>query len=557
MAVKVFVGGENFEELRSGGSYYVDKTELLYELVNNNSKVTLFTRPRRFGKTLTMRMIESFFDCSRDSRSVFEGLDIMKHEDFCAEWMNRYPVLLVTLKDVEGLTFESAYGMLKVTLSGMCIRYAYLADSDKTTEKDRIAFRHLMNCEASPGEIKSSFVTLCRMMHAHYGRPVILLIDEYDVPLAKANEEKEGGERYYQQMLEVIRGMMSTALKSNDHLKLGVVTGCLRIAKESIFTGVNNFASYSVLDRDYSTSFGFTEDEVGALLAAAGLEDRMETVRAWYDGYVIGRSKVFCPWDVICYVSEAMRHPDIKPKNYWQNTSGNGIIRSFVERTEFNVSGKFETLMNGGSITQSISDALTYDSLYESEENLWSVLLMTGYLTKADPEEQENPVSVRIPNREIGGIFQETVARFFSDHVDHTEIQALMAALWSGDEEGASRGLTGFLRKTISYMDYHETYYHAFLAGLFSGRGYEVYSNRESGTGRPDLILIDHRTYRVLILEAKRSGSKAQMEQDCRAALKQIAEREYAAAYEEDYDEILCYGVSFYRKSALVRKLGE
>ena len=544
MSVSVFVGGE----------YYVDKTDLIYELVHRNrNKVTLFTRPRRFGKTLTMRMIESFFDIDRDSRTVFESLDIMRHEDFCREWMNRYPVLFVTQKDAEGLTFQGAFGMLKSIISGVCIKHAYLEHSEKTDPADVEKFRKLKFETADTKEIKSSLATLIRMMSAHYGKPVILLIDEYDVPLAKANEEKEEGERYYVQMLDIIRGIMSSALKSNDYLKFAVVTGCLRIAKESIFTGVNNFASYSVLDDKFSSCFGFTQEEVDQLLKTADLEEKRDIFKEWYDGYLFGDKAVYCPWDVVNYTSALLYKRTAKPKNYWKNTSGNGIIRALVERREFNVRNKFETLMNRGTITQTVSDELTYDSLHETEDDLWSVLLMTGYLTKADPEEKGDTVALRIPNAEIASIFQDTVVKYFSDHVDDTKQKSMMAALWTGDEAVASKAISDFLWQTISYMDCHEDYYHAFLAGIFVGRGYEVESNKKRGLGRPDIRLIDHDNRRILIIEAKKSDSVAHMERDCDEALRQIVEQKYAEGL--DAYQVYCYGIAFCQKSALVKRL--
>ena len=554
MAIRIGIGGEFFDRLRESHCYYVDKTELLYELVNEeDNAVTLFTRPRRFGKTLMMSMIESFFDIRKDSKVLFAGLDIMRHEEFCREWMNQYPVLSVSFKDVEGLSFDSAYEMLTVVLADLCQRHLELRESPKTSEEDRAAFNRLSSRRADRGDIKNSLKIMMRMMMAVYGRPAILLMDEYDVPLAKANEKREGKERYYPQMLEVIRGILGTALKSNDYLKFGIVTGCLRIAKESIFTGVNNFRSYSVLDRRFGAYFGFSEEEVEKLLAAADMKDRMELIRSWYDGYVFGNTKVFCPWDVVNYVADAMDDPDKEPDNYWKNTSGNGIIREFVERTDFQVKKKFEILLNGGSITQTISDELTYDTLHETEDNLWSVLLMTGYLTKACPQARGNTIDLKIPNKEIAGIFRDTVVKYFSDHVDDSEQKAMMEALWSGDEEAAGRAISKLLWQTISYMDYHEDYYHAFLAGIFVGRGYEVESNKERGLGRPDIRLIDDANRRILIIEAKKSTHKEEMEQDCQEALRQIVDQEYAKNLDE-YD-VICYGISFYQKSACVKKL--
>ena len=554
MEARIAVGGEFFDQLRQEGGYYVDKTELIYELVHESlNKVTLFTRPRRFGKTLMMSMIENFFDIRRDSKAIFEGLDIAKHEDFCAEWMNQYPVLFITLKDAEALTFKTAYAKLKNIIANVCKKHDYLEKSEKVNREDLVVFKKLMAQNGTDTDVQNSLLLLTHMMAAHYGKPVILLIDEYDVPLAKANEKKEAGERYYPQMLEVIRGILSSALKSNDDLKFAVVTGCLRIAKESIFTGVNNFKSYSVLDEKFSRYFGFTQEEIDELLKTAGLEDKSDIFKEWYDGYIFGRKAVYCPWDVINYVADAMDDPEAEPENYWRNTSSNGIIRDFVERTDFHIEGKFETLMNGGTITQKISDGLTYDSLHETEDNLWSVLLMTGYLTKADPKAKGSTVQLKIPNAEIASIFQDAVAKYFSDHVDVTQQKSMMAALWAGDEAAASKAISDFLWDTISYNDYHEDYYHAFLTGIFVGRGYEVESNKERGLGRPDIKLTDRANRRILIIEAKKSDSAAQMEHDCEKALKQIVDEGYAKGL--DVWQVICYGVAFFQKSALVKKL--
>ena len=553
MSIKFKVGGEFFEPLRNAQCYYVDKTELIYDLVSSENAVTLFTRPRRFGKTLTMSMIESFFDIRRDSKALFEGLKITQHTEFCKEWMNQYPVLFVSFKDAEALRFETAYAKLKTIIADVCKKHDYLETSGNVKRSDKDRFERLIYEKGSDADVQNSLLSLTRMMSAHYGKPVILLIDEYDVPLAKANEEKEKGDRYYAEMLDVIRGIMSTALKSNECLKFGVVTGCLRIAKESIFTGVNNFCSYSVLDNEFSQYFGFTQDEVNELLKAADRENKAEIFKEWYDGYTFGDKSVYCPWDVVSYAAALLNRENAKPKNYWKNTSGNGIIRDFVERTDFSVKGKFETLLNGGTITQTISDELTYDSLHETEDNLWSVLLMTGYLTKADPDDEGSTVCLKIPNDEIASIFQDTVVKYFVDHIDDSVQEKLMAALWNGDETTSSKAISDLLWQTISYMDYHEDYYHAFLTGLFVGRGYEVESNKEHGLGRPDIKLTDHVNRRVLIIEAKKSEDKAQMDTDCDKALRQIMDKEYSKGL-EGY-EVICYGIAFYQKSAQVKRL--
>ena len=406
---------------------------------------------------------------------------------------------------------------------------------------------------ATDADLQNSPKTIMRMMHAVYGRPVILLIDEYDVPLAKASEKNTDENKYHVQMLDVIKGILSISLKMNEYLKFAVITGCLRITKESIFTGTNNFASYSVLDERFSSYFGFTREEVDRLLAAAGLEAQADTFESWYDGYLFGTTSVYCPWDVVSYVSDLLFKPASNPKNYWKNTSSNGVIKEFVGR--FRVSGKFEALMNRGTIKETVSDELTYDILHETEQNLWSVLLMTGYLTKAYAEEVGDTVTLKIPNMEIAAIFQDAVATYFTETLDISKQQALMDALWAGDTETASRLMSDLLWKTISYMDYHEDYYHAFMAGLFVGRGYETESNKERGLGRPDLQLTDIDGRRAMIIEAKKSDSAAQMEKDCEEALKQIVDEEYAKNLDDGYEQILCYGIAFYRKSAMIRKL--
>ena len=556
MAIRIAVGDESFEEIRNSGLYYVDKTELIYDLVGKtNNKVTLLTRPRRFGKTLGMSMMESFFDITRDSKAVFEGLNITKHDVFCKEWMNKYPVLFISLKDVDGLDFTEAYPMLAGTIAKLCIKFSFLEKDQNVSPADSAVFHRLMYKEADKEEIKNALQTIMRMMHAVYGKPVILLVDEYDVPLAKASEKNTEQNRYYEQMLDVVKGMLSIALKTNEYLKFAVVTGCLRIAKESIFTGTNNFASYSVLDEEFSEYFGFTQKEVNDLLAASNRGEYAETFKEWYDGYIFGNTTVYCPWDVVSYMAALLKRKNAKPKNYWRNTSGNGIIRDFAGRDDLDVTDKFETLMNGGTITEKISDELTYDSLHETEQNLWSVLLMTGYLTKADTEAEDEDVPLKIPNAEIRGIFEDTVMKLFTDTLDTSRQRELMEAFWNEDIATATKHLNDFLWDTISYHDYHEDYYHAFLAGIFVGLGYAVDSNKESGLGRFDVLVKDRKNRRALVIEAKKSDSEAQMEKDCEAALKQIADNGYVRRLEPGYEKTICYGIAFYRKSSKIKKL--
>ena len=555
MDFKVGVGKSNFEELRESQNYYVDKTELIYELVHDtDNKVTLFTRPRRFGKTLMMSMIENFFSIRKESARIFEGLAITEHEDFCKEWMNQYPVLFISFKDVEAEDFNGAYKMLASRLADVCKGLTDIGKSDLVNPADKDIFSRLMYKKAEDDEVKNSVKTIMRMLYTVYGKQVILLIDEYDVPLAKASEKDTAKNGYYSKMLDVIKGIMSTALKDNEFLKFAVVTGCLRIAKESIFTGTNNFASYSVLDERFSRYFGFLEDEVEKMLEVADRKEAAKEIKEWYDGYVFGNSYLYCPWDVINHISALRYNRTTKPKNYWKNTSHNGILLTFVKRTDFDVADKFETLLNGGMINQTISDELTYDTLHSSEDNLWSVLLMTGYITKADPEEDDDTVSLKIPNKEITSIFEDTVVKYFNETVDTDSINELLNSLWDSNEEHATKILSELLWNTISYNDYHEDYYHAFLAGVFVGRGYSVESNKEKGLGRPDIFLKDRRNRRAIIIEAKKSDKETDLDKDSDKALKQIIDEKYAEGI-SGYEQILCYGVSFYQKQAKIKLL--
>lgn len=555
MIFRVGVGESDFAALRRSGKYYVDKTAVMYELVEETeNKVTLFTRPRRFGKTLMMSMLSNFFSIRKDSREIFEGLGITAYKEFCEKWMNQSPVLFLSYKDVEAETFEGAYRMLKTKLADLCKELDFLLEETAVNSADRDIFRKLMFKTAEEDDVKNSLKTIMRMLYAVYGRKTILLIDEYDVPLARASEKNTVENAYYSAMLDVIKGMMGTALKDNEFLEFSVITGCLRIAKESIFTGTNNFASYSVLDADFSEYFGFSEEEVEKMLLAADRQDKADLIKEWYDGYIFGDSFLYCPWDVMNYMSALKKRENAKPKNYWKNTSHNGILLTFVKRTDFKVRGKFEILMNGGTITQTISDELTYDTLHSSEDNLWSVILMTGYLTKADAGEEGETVRLKIPNREIASIFEDTVVKLFQDTMDDNCRKDMIEALWRGDEQEASEAISNLLWKTISYNDYHEDYYHAFLAGAFVGLGYEVESNKEKGLGRPDIFLKDDDNRRVIIIETKRSKKEDNLDQDCDRAVHQILSKKYAEGL-YGYTQILCYGIAFFQKEARVKKV--
>lgn len=552
--IRIPVGEENFELLRKKKSYYVDKTGLIRELLDEDFKVNLITRPRRFGKTLNMTMLEAFFDIRKDGREIFTGLEIMEHEELCSEWMNRWPVLFISFKDVANDKFEDSYEQMALNLADLCIEHAYLLDSAKTDEDDRDRFARLKAGKATEVELRNSLFIIMRMMYAHYGRPVILLIDEYDVPLAKSSEYG-----YYPEMLNVIRSLMSTAFKTNRFLQFAVITGCLRIAKESIFTGVNNFKTNSIAGGHYLESFGFTEKEVKEMLHDAGLISRLPDIKRWYDGYHFGRFDIYCPWDVSNYVADVLHEPEKILGNYWKDTSHNSIIRQFVGKDGLDVNDKFETLLSGGSIRTRLTEDSTYYFEDASENDFWSILYFTGYLTldRSAVDQKEGYAVLKIPNEEIRTIFGDSIVEWFKETiaVKAAERSGMFEAWWNGDEETVTEAVSIILNDVISYYDYNENYYHAFIAGLFSGAGYLAVSNVENGIGRSDVVVKDRKTRKVIIVEIKHSDSEDKMERDCREALQQIDLKGYASRYLNGYKTVQCYGAAFFRKKCLIRKV--
>ena len=553
--LKIPVGVTDFSEIRKNGYYYVDKTGLITELIKDEgTQVTLLTRPRRFGKTMAMNMLAYFFDIRKDSKDLFRTLEVANEEDVCRLWMNQYPVLFLSWKDVDGTTFENALNMLKFTLAQFCIEHSSLGKSEKVNEEYKRVFEKMVNRTESLTEVQTSIKILMTMMYEHYERPVILLLDEYDVPMAKASEHG-----YYKEMLEVMKVMMGISLKDNPYLKFAVVTGCLKIAKESIFTGTNNFVSDTITSSRFNEYFGFTQEEVDRILRDAKLEEHAEKMKRWYDGYHFGTFDVYCPWDVMNYLRDIQYDPNITPMSYWKNTSNNAIIRSFIDFAGNNITAKLETLLSGGCITERIEENLTYDYLHSSEENFWSVLYLTGYLTKMRESELAIPLTdgvsaFQIPNEEIREIFETTVMKWFNDRAKSCDRKRLFDAVWNGEAEILTKEITTLLRMTISYHDYREDFYHAFLAGIFSGAGYMVESNREHGEGRSDLVVFDSYGGRVAIFEAKYSKTWKNLDKDCSRAISQINEKMYDREFEDNYDEVLCYGISFYKKRCLVKK---
>lgn len=554
--INIPVGISDFKEIRKNGYYYVDKTFLIKELLKTTAtKVTLITRPRRFGKTMAMSMLATYFDIRENSQDLFDGLEISKETDLCKEWMNQWPVVFLSLKDIDGLNFEDAYERLVVQISNLYKNYTYLLEYDKIDPDDRQIFLDLKAGKAEKAQVFQALRTLMRMLQIYHQKKVILLLDEYDVPIAKASSNG-----YYNQMLDVMKGIMSTALKDNTSLQFSVVTGCLRIAKESVFTGTNNFVTDSITDSRYNEFFGFTQAEVDQILEDADAGKHAASVKYWYDGYHFGNVDVYCPWDLMNYLCDLQRNPEAKPDSYWKNTSDNAIIRSFIDYAGSSITKKLETLLAGGYIVEQIDESLTYDYLHSSEENLWSILYLTGYLTTVREEDLSTSVpdglsALAIPNAEIQEIFETTVMKWFSDSAKTWSRQILFDAVWRNDCELLTQEMNKLLRKTISYHDYKEDFYHAFLAGIFAGAGYSVESNKEHGEGRSDIVVSDIVNGRVAVFEVKKSDALADLISDCESALAQIDDRMYAKEFEDDYDEVLCYGISFFKKRCLVKSI--
>ena len=474
--------------------------------------------------------------------------------------MGKYPVIFLSLKGIDGLSFEAAKYRLTELIGVEAERFAFLADSEKLTENERSKYRaiiHLVNGKYSMDEdmLVSSLQTLSQLLCRHYGQKAMILIDEYDVPLDKAFQHG-----YYKEMVSLIRGLFGQALKTNDDLQFAVLTGCLRVSKESIFTGTNNFVSDTITNSRLNEYFGFVQHEVDQLLLSADFTDKASAMKEWYDGYHFGTFDVYCPWDVMNYLLELQRNPQASPVSYWKNTSDNAIIRSFIDYAGSSITKKLETLMAGGSILQRVDENLTYDYLHSSEDNLWSLLYLTGYLTKAQTtiDTDELPpgmMELKIPNAEIKEIFETTVVRWFDESAKTWNRKTLFDAIWSGDCDRITQELTALLRRTISYHDYREDFYHAFLAGIFTGAGYMVDSNKEHGEGRSDVVLYDSINGRVAVFEAKYTKALENLSSACDSALQQMNEKLYAKEYEDDYDQIFCYGISFFKKRCLVKKV--
>lgn len=560
---KLPVGLEDFEEIRREDFYYIDKTGLIKELLSHWGKVNLFTRPRRFGKSLNMSMLKYFFEYGCDS-SLFEGLAIAKEDKLCQEYMGKFPVVSVTLKGAGSLKFQTARGMLCSIVGNEAMRFAFLENSSRLSDREKEQYRQLVNVDTSGRQsfimsnevLEDSLRMLCRLLQKHYDQKVILLIDEYDVPLDKAQHYG-----YYDEMSSLLRGMLGQALKTNDSLQFAVLTGCLRVAKESIFTGLNNLRVLTITSRQFDEHFGFLDREVKELLEFYGLSDRFDLVKEWYDGYRFGSEDVYCPWDVINYADSLRSDPDAKPRAFWINTSGNDIIRTFLKMAKGSVQREIEELVNGGTVVKKINQELTYRDLYKNIDNLWSVLFTTGYLTKRGETESE-AYYLAIPNLEIRKIFIEQVMEWIQEEArkDTQKLDAFCDAFARGDAEAAEAGFGDYLWRTISVLDTgarrekKEHFYHGVLLGLLGHREeWDIRSNAETGEGFCD-ILIEIRDERIGIAIELKYAREDGLEAGCREALEQIENRRYESKLLQDgMKTIYKYGIACRKKECMVR----
>jgi len=553
------VGIENFEEIRQLGFYYIDKTRLIEQLLQGWGKVTLFTRPRRFGKTLNMSMLKSFFEIGAD-KSLFEGLYISGNKELCDAYMGRYPVIFLSLKGVDGLDFTTARRMLCAILKNELDRHYYLKTSDALTDEDRTLFGKML--QGNDDNIEDSIRMLSKLLFKHFGQKVVILIDEYDVPLDKAFQNG-----YYKEMVSLIRGLFGQALKTNEFLQFAVLTGCLRISKESIFTGLNNFKVMSITDSRFDEQFGFTDIEVRRLLSDYGMDSHFDEIKEWYDGYHFGRADVYCPWDVINHVDHLRDDSDAKPQTYWINSSGNSLVRRLIIRADSSTKDEIERLIAGEAIEKVIRLDLTYDEIDNSIDNIWSVLFTTGYLTKIGevklPDSESYAYKLVIPNKEVREVFVLQIQEWFKAVVanENDTMKLLSRAILDKDEQQIARQLNIVMGRMISILDtkapddMKENFYHGLLLGLLRGSNPDwlIKSNRESGDGFSDILIKPEDPDAGIIIEVKYAKEIKGLDAACDAAMAQIKDKRYDEALrDEDRCDILAYGIAFCRKRCRV-----
>lgn len=557
---KIPVGIEDFREIRTRDAYYIDKTRLIEQLIENWSKVNLFTRPRRFGKTLNMSMLKTFFEIGTD-KAFFDGLYITQNKVLCEQHLGKYPVIFLSLKDVAGLTFEEAVDMLVQLIGREAKRFSFLQNSPQLSVDEQEQYKSLIAIKngkhwMDKGLLASSLIVLSQLLCQHYGQKVIILIDEYDVPLDKAFQSG-----YYREMVSLIRSLFGQALKTNSFLQFAVLTGCLRVSKESIFTGLNNFKVHSVDDVRYDEEFGFTDDEVRRLLADYGLSDRFPEVKEWYDGYKFGNADIYCPWDVMNYVDDLQDNPKLLPKSYWINSSGNDLLKRFIDKADSTTRDEIEQLIAGSAVGKRVRLDLTYDEIDRSIDNIWSVLFTTGYLTQAGVS-ADGIYKLVIPNKEIREVFVLKIQEWFKTVVDSNQAstEKINQGFLVGNSEAIQQELTMFLTETISILatkardEQKENFYHGILLGILKNYyGWAVKSNRESGDGFADILVKPQNPDAGIIIEVKYAHSFKDLEYACERALKQAHDRRYDEIFREDgRSQILVYGIAFYKKRCRV-----
>ena len=550
--LKTPVGIENFEDIRRQHFYYIDKTKLIEQLMSNWEKVNLFTRPHRFGKTLNMSMLKSFFEIGTD-KSLFDGLYISQNKELCEEYMGKYPVIFLSLKGVDGLTYDKAKKMLAEIIKEEADRHYYLKTSDRLTEEDRYSFQEML--VGNDENIENSLKNLSRFLYKNYGQKVVIIIDEYDVPLDKAFMNG-----YYEEMVTLIRGLFGQALKTNDFLQFAVLTGCLRVSKESIFTGLDNFKVLSILDTRYDEHFGFTDSEVKKLLDDYGLSSHLAEIKEWYNGYHFGNADIYCPWDVINYIDELRYDETVRPQDYWSNSSGNAIVRRFIDKADTRTKDEIERLIAGESIEKDISPELTYDEMDKSIENLWSVLFTTGYLTHHGCTES-GKYRLAIPNREVRNLFIKKIREWFGDtsRNDGKKLEEFCNAFYEKNPMKIEQLFGDYLWNTISIRDTaaakekKENFYHGILLGLLGYKeNWLTKSNAESGLGYSDILveIPDNRTGVVIELKYAEDGD---MDTACARALEQIEEKNYVDKLKQDgMRNFIRYGIACYKKDCKV-----
>ncbi len=558
-AMKLPVGIDDFRKLRESNFYYVDKTKLIEQLLQSWSEVTLFTRPRRFGKTLNMSMLKSFFEIGTD-KSLFDGLYISKNKELCDEYMGKYPVIFLSLKGVEGLDFSSARRMLCTIIECKINRHYYLKTSDALTEEDRAQFAKML--QGNDSNIEDSIRMLSQLLYKHYRQKTVILIDEYDVPLDKAFQNG-----YYKEMVSLIRGIFGQALKTNEFLQFAVLTGCLRVSKESIFTGLNNFEINSIVDIDHDEQFGFTDNEVKKLLSDYDRAERYPDVREWYDGYHFGNADIYCPWDVINFAKKLVADKNARPSAFWINSSGNDMVKRFVDKADQTTRDEIEKLVAGGIVEKRLRLDLTYDEIDSTIDNLWSVLFTTGYLTKIGevkmPYSESYAYKLVIPNKEVREVFILQIQEWFKSVVtnDNDNMKLLSKAILDKDEQRIQRQLNIVMGRMISVLDtkasdnMKENFYHGLLLGILreSNPDWLIKSNRESGDGFSDILIRPEDPDDGIVIEVKYAKEIKGLDVACEAAMTQIKDkRYYEALRDEGRCNILAYGIAFSRKRCKV-----